>query len=206
MRDRDARGNQNSPKEQEHTHPVESGERKIVRAQKGHQSRKKQVQIVVTYGHKKQHRKRQNKRDLHPEEMERIVFAHGRGAARQTQQQLRERKDEKSADDDGQDRRFWSDPRAQRRGHQPNYGRDKLSPKAANVDRPHFALRVLDVHANLRNEGVAARYISTPPTALTRAVTPTGLAQLVDSTGKAAHNPQVLGPNRSPFSFLVSAP
>src|SRR6266436_273442 len=60
MRDRDARGNQNSPKEQEHTHPVESGERKIVRAQQDHQSRKKQVQIVVTYGHKKQHRKRQN--------------------------------------------------------------------------------------------------------------------------------------------------
>src|SRR6266403_1481747 len=162
MSDRDPRGNQNSPKEQEHAHPIESGERKIVLAQKDHQSRKKQVQIVMTHGHKKQHRKRKHKRDLHPQAMERIVSAHGGAAARQTQQHLRERKDEKPADDDGQDRRSWSNPSAYHRGHQPNYGRDKLSPKAANVDRPHFALSVLDVHANLRNGGVAARYISTP--------------------------------------------
>src|SRR5437879_3841852 len=112
MSDRDPRGNQNSPKEQEHAHPIESGERKIVLAQKDHQSRKKQVQIVMTHWHKKQHRKRQHKRDLHAEAMERSVSADGRAAARQTQEHLRERKDEKSADEDGQDRRFWSDPRA----------------------------------------------------------------------------------------------
>jgi len=33
--------------------------------------------------------------------MELIPFAHGRASARQTQQHLRQQKDEKSADDDG---------------------------------------------------------------------------------------------------------
>src|ERR1700687_5371840 len=110
MCDQDARGNQNSPKEKEHAHPVESGERKIVRAPKDHQSRKKQVQVVEAYGHKKQHRKRQHKRDLHPQTMERILSADGRAAARQTQQHLRERKNKKSPDEDGKNGRFWSDP------------------------------------------------------------------------------------------------
>src|SRR4029077_2525408 len=150
-------------------HPIESSERQIVRAQKDQQSRKKQVQVVETHGHKKQHRKRQHQRDLHPQPVERILPAQGRAAARQTQHQLREREDEKSPDDSGQNRRFWSDPGAQRRGHQPNDGRDKLSPKAANVDRPAFALRILNVHSNLRNGGVAARYISTPRKATTNA-------------------------------------
>src|SRR5260370_4638545 len=118
--DHHARGDQNPRKKQEHAHPVESSERQIVRSQKDHQGRKKPVQVVETYGHKKQHRKRQHKRNLHPEVIERILSAQGRAAAGQTQHQLRDRKDEKSPDDDGQNRRFWSDPRAQRRRHQPN--------------------------------------------------------------------------------------
>src|SRR6516165_8000353 len=90
--------------------------------------------------------------------MEGIFFAHARGAARQTQQHLHEWKDEESADDGGQNRRFWTDPRAYRRGRKPNDGRDKLSPKAANVHRPIFALSILDVHENLRIG------VSQPPT------------------------------------------
>jgi hypothetical protein len=39
----------------------------IVCAHQDHQSRKKPVQIVETYGNKKQHRKRQHKCGLHPE-------------------------------------------------------------------------------------------------------------------------------------------
>jgi hypothetical protein len=144
MCDHDAHSDQNSREEQEHAHPVESSERQSAHP-RGPSEPEKPVQVVEAYGHKKQHRKRQHKRDLHPQAIERIRSAHGRAAARQTQQHLRERKDEKSPDDDGQNRRFWSDPGAQRRGHQPNYGTDKLSPKAANVDRPNFALSVLDV-------------------------------------------------------------
>src|SRR5207302_10365512 len=150
MCDHVAHRDQDSREEQEHAHPVESSERQVVRAQKDHQSRKKPVQPVETYGHKKQHGKRQHKRDLHPEPMERILSAHPRAAPRQTQQHLRERKDEKSPNDDGQNRRLWSDPRAWRRRYQPDYGRDKLSHKAAHVNRPDFALSILDVHSNLR--------------------------------------------------------
>src|SRR5882762_9216477 len=78
MRDHDAQSDENCREEQVHAHPVDSSERQIVRSQKDHQSRTKPVQIVETYGHKKQHRKRQHKRDLHPQPVERILSAHGR--------------------------------------------------------------------------------------------------------------------------------
>jgi hypothetical protein len=42
--------------------------------------------------------------------IERILSAQGRPAARQTQHQWRERKNEKSPDDNAQDRRSWSNP------------------------------------------------------------------------------------------------
>lgn len=150
MRDEDARSDENPGEEEEHAHAVESGEGQIVRAQQDHQSGKKQVQVVETNGHKKQHGKWQHKRDLHPQAIEGILPAQGRTAARQTEHQLGERKDEKARDDGGEDGHLGSDPSAHRSGGQPNDRTDKLAPKAANKDRPTLALSVLDVHANLR--------------------------------------------------------
>src|ERR1700756_759401 len=93
--------------------------------------------------------------------MERIPFADARGVPRQTQHHLRERKDEKTSEEGGQNRRFGTDPGAERRGHEPDYGRDELSPKAADVDGTHFALSILDFHSNLQRV-VASRPATLP--------------------------------------------
>ena len=125
------------------------------------QGREKPIQAVETYGHKKQHRQRKHKRNLHSQAIERVLSAQGCAAVRQTQRQLGEWKDEKSRDEDGQDRRSWTDPRTYRRRYQPNNGADKLPPKPTNVDKSYFSLSVLDIHSNLRNGWiVAARYIN----------------------------------------------
>ena len=74
-----------------------------MRAEKNDQSREKPIQALETYGYKKQHRKRQHKRDLHSQALETVCLLTDGATGRETQQNMRDRKNEEFANDDGQE-------------------------------------------------------------------------------------------------------
>ena len=56
-------------------HAVQEHERNIVRAEKDHQARVKQIGAILRHRHQQQHRERQNKRGLHARKSKGIGFA-----------------------------------------------------------------------------------------------------------------------------------
>jgi hypothetical protein len=117
-----------------------------MRSQQDHERGIKQAQAKLAYWDQQKHGERQGKRDLHAQEMQRVFAPDGRRPTADAKQQLRDRKDEKSAAHQFKNGGVWRYPGSQCGGHKPESGRDKLSEEAPDVNSANFLLSVLHEH------------------------------------------------------------
>ena len=115
-----------------------------------HQGREKPIQAVEAHGHKKQHRKRQHKRDLMPRLVNGFsLLADARRGDKRTSIRVSGKMKNPPMTT------AWID--ALGLTHVPSaripakLGNRQLSPKPANVEESRFSLSVLNVHSNLQN-------------------------------------------------------